>query len=720
MLNIPQKIAAELAVTANQVNRTIELFDADNTIPFVARYRKEITGGLDEEQLRQIQERLIALRNLADRKETVLKTIDEQGQLTDELRQKIEATDSMQVLEDLYLPYRPKRRTRATIARERGLEPLAQMLLTEQNSTKVDFESLLAPYLNEEVPDADAALAGARDIIAETVAERAETRAAIREFTTATAYLDVKAAKDAAKIDERKVYEMYYDFREALKTVPPHRLLAINRGEREGVLKVKLEVETDQAVGKMESQFITHRNGAFMAQLQEAIADAYKRLLGPSIEREVRQTETDDADEHAIFNFGLNLKNLLMQPPIKGKIVVGIDPGFRSGCKAALVDATGKFLGGTTIYPHPPQKQWGQAKETLRRLITQSGAEILAIGNGTAGRETESLAAEAIKEAGRGAYVIVNEAGASVYSASKLARAEFPDMDVSMRGAVSIARRLQDPLAELVKIDPKSIGVGLYQHDVNQKRLGDTLDAVVESAVNSVGVDVNTASPALLSYVAGVSTRVANAIMAHRDKNGPFKTRKDLLKVKGLGAKTYEQAIGFLKIPNGHDALDNTFIHPESYPAVESLFEYLGVRGDESDLPAKIEQLSRQGKQDARALAELLGVGELTLADILESLAKPGRDPRDDLPAPLLRADVLSMGDLKPGMVLNGTVRNVVDFGAFVDIGVKQDGLVHISQLSDRYVKNPHEVVGVGDVVKVRVVQIDADRGRVALSMKDI
>ncbi len=719
MHNIPHKIATELNLRPAQVEHTVQLFDEDNTIPFVARYRKEVTGGLDEEQLRQIKDRLTALRNLADRRETILKSIAEQGKLTPELQTKIEAAETMQALEDLYLPYRPKRRTRATIARERGLEPLAEALLTRQAETTVNVAALAAGFLGEDVPDADAALAGARDIIAETVAEHAETRAAIREYTNTTAYLVVTATKNVAEKDPRKIYEMYYDYREALYFVPPHRLLAINRGERDGVLKVKLEVETDAALGKIESQFITHRHGPFAEQLQLAIADAYKRLLGPSIEREVRQLHTGEADDHAIQNFSLNLKNLLMQPPLKGKITLGIDPGYRTGCKITVVDATGKFLAGATIYPHPPQKQWAAAKKILLKMMAQTHAEIFAIGNGTASRETEQLAAEVIKEAGHGAYVMVSEAGASVYSASPLARKEFPELDVSMRGAVSIARRLQDPLAELVKIDPKAIGVGLYQHDVNQKQLAETLDVVVESVVNTVGVDVNTASPSLLSYVAGVSRRVANAIVAQRDKNGPFKTRADLKKVKGLGEKTYQQAVGFLQIPQGDNPLDNTFIHPESYPVVERLFAYLGVEGDEPDLPARIEKLRRQPKRDLAALAELLDVGVPTLGDILESLAKPGRDPRDDLPAPLLRADVLSMGDLKPGMVLKGTVRNVVDFGAFVDIGVKQDGLVHVSHLADRYVKNPHEVVSVGDVVQVRVLQVDPDRGRIGLSMRD-
>ncbi len=717
MQSIPQQIAAELNLRPAQVQRTIELFDDDNTLPFVARYRKEMTGGLDEEQLRLIKERLTALRKLAERRDTILKTIAEQGKLTPELAAKINAAETMQVLEDLYLPYRPKRRTRATIARERGLEPLAETLRTQSGG---DLPALAAQFLSEDVPDVEAALAGARDILAEAVAEHAEIRAAVREFTGATAYLVTKATTDAAAKDPRHVYEMYYDFREPLYLLPPHRLLAINRGERDGVLKVKLELETDTVLGKIESQFITHKDGAFADQLQLAVTDAYKRLLGPSIEREVRQIHSVDADEHAINNFGVNLKNLLLQAPVKGKVVIGIDPGYRTGCKAAVVDATGKFLQGVTIYPHPPKKQWAAAKDILKQLLERYRADILAIGNGTASRETEQLAAEVIRDAGRGAYVMVSEAGASVYSASPLARQEFPDLDVSMRGAISIARRLQDPLAELVKIDPKSIGVGLYQHDVNQKRLGERLDAVVESVVNNVGVDVNTASASLLSYVAGISKRVANAIVAHRDAHGAFKNRRDLKKVKGLGAKTYEQAIGFLKIPQSDNPLDNTFIHPESYPVVERLFDYLGAAGDEPDLPARIEALRRQPKRELVALAEVLDVGVLTLADILESLAKPGRDPRDDLPAPLLRADVLSMDDLEAGMVLKGTVRNVVDFGAFVDIGVKQDGLVHISQMADRYIKNPHEVVSVGDVVQVRVMQVDAERGRIGLSMRDI
>ena len=721
-IDFAQIIANELGIQRQQTARSIELFDGDNTVPFVARYRKEVTGGLDEVQLRTILERLTYLRNLEARKETVLNSIEEQGKLTDELRARIEAADTLQAVEDLYLPYKPKRRTRATIARERGLEPLAQAILA-QELTKGNLEQLAAAYLNDNVPTIEAAYAGARDIIAETVAENADTRASVRERTRKEAWLVVSVA-DPAK-DERGVYEVYYDYREKLSAIPPHRLLAINRGERAGILKVKLEGPDEDIVQRIQARLVTNPRSVFSDYLRSAIADGYKRLLAPSIENELRGELTNTSDEHAIDTFAANLRQLLLQPPIRGKTIIGIDPGFRTGCKTALVDPTGKFLGGTTIYPHEPQKRWDEAKKILLKLIEQ-GANVIAIGNGTASRETESLTAEVITEAKSHiphltspiSYVIVNEAGASVYSASDLARAEFPDLNVSMRGAISIARRLQDPLAELVKIDPKSIGVGLYQHDVNQKQLAETLDTVVESAVNHVGVDVNTASAPLLSYVAGISRRVADTIVKHREEHGPFRRREELKKIKGLGDKTYQQAIGFLKIPDGDRLLDNTFIHPESYPVVEHLFEDLKVRGDEKELPAKIDALRKPSS--LKDLAARLEVGELTLADILDSLAKPGRDPRDELPPPLLRQDVLKLEDLKEGMILTGTVRNVIDFGAFVDIGVKQDGLVHISQLANRYVKNPFEVVSVGDVVKVKVIKIDAQRGRIGLSMKEV
>ncbi|RME77743.1 MAG: RNA-binding transcriptional accessory protein, partial [Chloroflexi bacterium] len=696
------------------------LFDSDNTVPFVARYRKEVTGGLDETQLRTILERLTYLRNLEARKETVLNSIAEQGKLTDDLRARIEAADTLQAVEDLYLPYKPKRRTRAMMARERGLEPLAQILLA-QDTVDGDPLEIAAGFVNDDVPTPEDALAGARDIIAETVAEDADVRDLVRKKTAKEAWLVVSVADESK--DERGVYQMYYDYREKLADIPPHRLLAINRGERDGVLKVRLEGPDDELVEVIQRRMVTNPQSVFTDHIRQAVADGYKRLLAPSITTELRGSLTDTSDEHAIQTFAANLRQLLLQPPVRGKTVIGVDPGYRTGCKAALVDPTGKFLGGITIYPHPPQKKWDEAKAALLKLVEQ-GADIIAIGNGTASRETEALAAEVIAEARRRfpgrdlAYIIVSEAGASVYSASKLAKEEFPDLDVSMRGAISIARRLQDPLAELVKIDPKSIGVGLYQHDVNQKRLGETLDAVVESAVNHVGVDVNTASAALLSYVAGISRRVADAIVKYREEHGPFRRREELKKVKGLGEKTYQQAIGFLKIPDGDRPLDNTFIHPESYLVVERLFAYLDVRGDEKDLPARISAL--QQKADLQELADRLEVGLPTLRDILDALAKPGRDPRDELPPPLLRQDVLSMEDLQEGMVLTGTVRNVVDFGAFVDIGVKQDGLVHISQLANRFVKDPFEVVKVGDVVKVKVINVDLKRGRIGLSMKDV
>ena len=721
-VNYAETIASEMGIQPRQVARSTELFDGDNTVPFVARYRKEATGGLDEVQLRTIKERLAYLRNLDARKETVLGSIQEQGKLTDELRARIEDAISLQQVEDLYLPFKPKRRTRATIARERGLQPLAQIMLA-QEVIDGDLATVAAPFVSEAVPTIEDAYAGARDIVAETVAEDADLRAVVRAQTWDAAWLVVSEA-DASK-DERGVYRMYYDYREKLSVVAPHRLLAINRGEREGVLKANLERPDGDISKLIGSKVVTNPRSIFADQIRQAVVDGYRRLLAPSIERELRSKSTETSDEHAIQTFSANLRQLLLQPPLRGKTMVGIDPGYRSGCKVALVDPTGKFVTGTTIYPHQPQKQWDQARTVLMGLVQEHGVEVIAIGNGTASRESEGLAAEVVAEASRSGiqgrevgYVMVSEAGASVYSASDLARAEFPDLDVSMRGAVSIARRLQDPLAELVKIDPQSIGVGLYQHDVNQKQLAEALDAVVESAVNHVGIDVNTASASLLSYVAGINRRQANAIVKHRDQNGPFHSRQELQQVKGLGDKTYQQAIGFLNIGGSDQPLDNTFIHPESYPVVGRLFEYLGVRGDEKDLPARIEALGHE--ENLSDLAALLEVGEPTLAGILQSLARPGRDPRDDLPAPVLRRDVLQMEDLREGMVLTGTVRNVVDFGAFVDIGVKQDGLVHVSQMADRYVKNPFDVVGVGDVVKVTVIQIDLERGRIGLSMKGV
>jgi uncharacterized protein len=706
-------IAQELGLETDQIARTVQLLDEDNTVPFIARYRKEVTNGLDEEQLRAIQARLNYLRHLEERKETVLKSIAEQGKLTPELEARIRAAMVLQEVEDLYLPYKPKRRTRTTIARERGLEPLAKLILA-QEVTKGTLEQFAQDYVSEEVPTVEDAYAGARDIVAEVVSEDADLRKAVRGQTFDKGLL-VCAVADAS-LDPQGKYKMYYEYAEPLKAIPPHRLLAINRGEKEGVLRVKVEAPVNDIVAEVESRYLKNGRSIFVAQVTEAANDGYQRLIAPSIERELRGASTDEADDHAIKVFATNLRNLLLQPPLRGKSVMGIDPGYRTGCKVTLVDETGKFLGGTTIYPHEPQKQWDEARELLVNLVTRGNVDVIAIGNGTASRETEALAAEVIAEARQGAYVIVNEAGASVYSASPLARDELPDMDVSMRGAVSIARRLQDPLAELVKIEPRSVGVGLYQHDVDQKKLAEALDAVVESAVNHVGVDLNTASPSLLQYVSGINKRVAKEIVKHRDEHGPFPGRGELRKVKGIGEKAFEQSAGFLKIPDGGNPLDNTFIHPESYLVVERLFALMGVQGDEPDLAQRVRAF--RADNDLAELAEVLEVGLPTLTDIFDNLIKPGRDPRDELPKPILRSDVLKMEDLREGMILKGTVRNVVDFGAFVDIGVKQDGLVHVSQMTDHYVKNPLEVVSVGDVVEVKVISLDLERGRIGLSMR--
>ena len=707
-------IARELNLHLEQVARTVELLDDDNTVPFIARYRKEATGSLDEEQIRVVQARLGYLRSLGKRKAVVLKSIADQGKLTPELEAAIQAAATLQEVEDLYLPYRPKRRTRATVARERGLEPLAEMMLSQEITEGTPDEQAEA-FLSDEVPTVQDSLAGARDIVAEVSAEDARMRRHVRQRTFDEAVLACTLADKAA--DPGGKYRMYHDFSEPLRAVPPHRLLAINRGEREGALKVRLAVYDEDLIADVEARYVKNPASVFVEQVRLAVADGYKRLLAPAVERGLRRNLTEESDDHAIKVFATNLRALLLGPPLRGKHVMGVDPGYRTGCKVALVDATGKFIGGTTIYPHAPQSRWDEAVRILVELMGRAEVDVIAVGNGTASRETESLAAKVIAQAGCGAYVMVNEAGASVYSASPLARQELPDLDVSMRGAVSIARRLQDPLSELVKIEPKSIGVGLYQHDVDQKRLLATLDAVVESAVNHVGVDANTASPALLQYVAGVNKRVAANVVAHRDANGPFRARKALKGVKGLGVKAFQQAAGFLRVPGGDSPLDNTPIHPESYPVVERLFVLMDVRGDEPDLPNRVRRFARE--QPLAELAEVLEVGEPTLADIVESLVRPGRDPRDELPRPILRSDVLKMEDLREGMVLWGTVRNVVDFGAFVDIGVKQDGLVHVSQMADRYVRNPHEVVAVGDVVEVRVINVDLERGRIGLSMKE-
>ena len=698
-----------------QVAATVALFDDGNTIPFVARYRKEMTGGLDEEQLRQIESRLDYLRRLAERKATVLSSIEEQGKLTAELAAAIQEATTLQVVEDLYLPYKPKRRTRATAARERGLEPLADLLLEQR--ADIDLAGAAGEYISDEVPDAESALAGARDILAERVTEDASVRGEARSLALKRSYVLCQLAGEEAEVDPNGKYRLYHDVALPLQEMQPHQWLAIQRGEADGALKVRLDLPEDEIIDIMEVIFLRGPQTPARDQVALAVGDGYKRLLAPSLERDLRSSQTDQADAHAIQVFSANLRKLLLQPPLRGRTVMGIDPGYRTGCKVALVDATGKVLQTDTIFPHPPQNQWAAAQGILESAVEKPGVDVIAIGNGTASRETEQLVAELIGEHPAIEYAMVSEAGASVYSASKLARQELPDMDVSMRGAVSIARRLQDPLAELVKIDPKSIGVGLYQHDVDQKLLSEALDAVVESVVNYVGVDVNTASPALLGYVAGLSPKVAANVVAYRDEHGPFQKRSELKKVKGLGPKSFEQAAGFLRVPESLNPLDNSPIHPESYPMVRRLLELAGTRLKARDMLGRVREVRQEF--GLSGLAELLEVGEPTLADILDGLARPGRDPRDDLPPPILRQDVLKMEDLRTGMRLKGTVRNVVDFGAFVDIGVKQDGLVHVSKMADRYVRDPFEVVSVGDVVDVMVISVDLERGRIGLSMRD-
>jgi uncharacterized protein len=708
-------IADELDLARAQVAQTVALFDEGNTIPFVARYRKEATGGLDEEQLRQINARLDYLRRLSERKATILKSIEEQGRLTPELAAAIEAAGTLQAVEDLYLPYKPKRRTRATIARERGLEPLADLLLAQEDERSLDV--LAAGFLSDDVPDAEAALGGARDILAERLTEDAALRGQARGLALERAVITSMLAGEESEVDAAGKYRLYHDLRLPLAQIQPHQWLAIHRGEADGALKVRIQLPDENILDLLEVAYLRGPRTPIRDQVEAAIADGYKRLLMPSLERDLRGAQTEEADEHAIRVFSENLRKLLLQPPLRGRVVMGIDPGYRTGCKVAIVDPTGKVLDTVTIFPHQPQKHWDRAQEVLSSAIQAARVQVVAIGNGTASRETEQLVAALISDLSHVQYVIVSEAGASVYSASKLAREELPDLDVSMRGAVSIARRLQDPLAELVKIDPRSIGVGLYQHDVDQKKLVEALDAVVESAVNYVGVDVNTASSALLGYVSGLSRGVARSVVAYRDEQGPFQKRADLKKVKGLGEKAFQQAAGFLRVPESTNPLDNTPIHPESYPVVRRLLSLANTRLKARDVRGRVQAL--RDDLQVSGLAELLEVGMPTLMDILDGLMRPGRDPRDDLPPPILRQDVLKMEELRVGMRLKGTVRNVVDFGAFVDIGVKQDGLVHVSKMADRYVRNPFEIVSVGDVLDVTIISVDLDRGRIGLSMRD-
>jgi len=706
-------IASELQLQVGSVDRTINLLDDGNTIPFIARYRKEVTAGLDEDQLRKIESRLNYLRNLYAREEVVLRSIEEQGKLTPELERQIREAATLAEVEDLYLPYRPKRRTRATVARERGLEPLAALIL-KQSAEKLTLEELAEPFLSDEVTTVEDAWAGARDIVAETVAEDATVRQSLRSLFGQRGVL-LADITDEAKDPDGK-YRDYYHFDEKLQAIPPHRLMALRRGEKEGILKTGLIIEEDDALDVIMSRYAESSGSPLAAQLALARREAYTRLLKPTAARESLKLREESADEHATSLFTANLRQLLLQPPLKGHRVMGIDPGYRTGCKVALVDETGRYLAGATIYPHEPAKRKTEARQTLAQLVRQHRIDVAAIGNGTASRETEALVAEMIEEGYDLAYVMVSEAGASVYSASPLARDELPDLDVSMRGAVSIARRLQDPLAELVKIEPRSIGVGLYQHDVDQKRLSEALDVVVESAVNHVGVDLNTASISLLQHVAGLNKRTASLIVAHRDTHGPFHDREEVRRVKGIGPKAFSQAAGFLRISDGDNPLDNTPIHPESYAVCQSLLALENLTVDSPNLPARMAALAQTG--NLSELAQRLDVGEPTLRDIVESLAHPGRDPREDLPKPILRKDVLKLEDLAEGMILQGTVRNIVDFGAFVDIGVKRDGLVHISEMADHYVRSPLDVVKVGDIVAVRIISVDQDRGRIGLSMR--
>lgn len=721
MGNLNEKIidilTEEFSLKKWQIENTIELIDDGNTIPFIARYRKEKTGSLNDEILRTLSDRLSALRSLEDRKSEVTRLIDEQGKLTDELIHDISEAKTVSELEDIYRPYRPKRRTRAIIARERGLEPLAKLILKQDifNGSMTEYAQ---KYIDKEkgVENEQDALNGAMDIIAEEISDNAKFRKHIKEVTRREANIVTKATKD-----EDSVYRLYYDFSEPLKKLAHHRLLAVNRGEKEGFLRVSFDMDEQKILNYLERELIPKKESITSEYVRTAIADSYKRLIAPSVENEIRSLMTEEAQEASIKVFSQNLSGLLLQPPVRNHIVLGFDPGYRTGCKTAVVDETGKVLDTGIVYCTLPNHDKDKAKKILKDMIDRNHVDLISIGNGTASKESEIFIAELIKELPQKVcYVMTNEAGASVYSASKLASEEFPQYDVALRSAVSIARRVQDPLAELVKIDPKSIGVGQYQHDMNQKRLGEALGGVVESCVNSVGVDLNTASPSLLSYIAGINKTVAKNIAVYREEHGRFQSRRELLKVPKLGNKAFEQCAGFLRIADGDNVLDNTSVHPESYKAAEKLLTELGytendvINGNISDIKERMKKL------DLHDLTDKLGIGEITLKDIADSLLKRGRDPRDELPQPVLRSDILSMEDLKPDMILTGTVRNVIDFGAFVDIGVHQDGLVHISQICDRYIKHPTDVLSVGDVVKVKVLEVDPAKKRISLSMKNI
>ena len=711
-MDIIATIAEELGVKKSQVEAAVGLIDEGNTIPFIARYRKEKTGALNDEILRNLYDRLVYLRNLEEKKQTVLSSIEEQGKLTEELKAQILAAQTQVAVDDLYRPYRPKRRTRATIAKEKGLEPLANLIM-EQQVSDVFAEAEAFVNQEKEVATVEDAIAGAKDIIAEMISDEADYRTKIREMTMDKGRL-VSSAKNP---EEESVYEMYYEYDEALSKVAGHRTLALNRGEKEKILTVKVEAPTEDILRYLEKQIITETNEQTTAILKETIADAYDRLIAPAIEREIRNDLSDKAEDGAIKVFGKNLEQLLMQPPIAGQVVLGWDPAFRTGCKISVVDPTGKVLDTTVIYPTAPQNKVEEAKAVMKQLISKYNVTLISLGNGTASRESEQVIVELLKEIPVPVqYIIVNEAGASVYSASKLATEEFPNFDVGQRSATSMARRLQDPLAELVKIDPKSIGVGQYQHDMNQKKLSDALGGVVEDCVNKVGVDLNTASVSLLEYISGISKTIAKNIVEYREANGQFKSRSELLKVAKLGPKAYEQCAGFMRITGGKNPLDGTGVHPESYDATKAVLEKLGYTMD--DVASRNVVGISKKVSDYEALANEVGVGELTLRDIVKELEKPARDPREDMPKPILRSDVLEIKDLKPGMVLKGTVRNVIDFGCFVDIGVHQDGLVHISEICDRFIKHPLEAVSVGDIVDVQVLSVDEKKQRIQLTMK--
>lgn len=718
MVNITKQLAAELNVKEWQIENTIALIDEGNTIPFIARYRKEKTGELDDNVLRKLEERLTYLRNLEGRKQEVIRLIGEQGKLDDELKAKIESAEILTEVEDLYRPYKPKRRTKATIAKEKGLEPLADKL-SVQDIYEGSIDDIVLPFVDPDkgVKDKEEALQGAMDIIAENISDNAEYRKYIRNITYREGVLIVKGIKGGQK----SPYEMYYDFSEPVKHIAPHRILAINRGEREEFLSVKIDAPVEEILNKLYVWVLSKEISKTSEYVKRAAEDAYKRLIAPSIEREIRSELTDKGEEQAIKVFASNLHSLLMQPPVKGKVVLGFDPGYRTGCKVAVVDDTGKLLDTATVYSTAPQNDVEGTERKLKEFIDKYDVDIISLGNGTASRESEKIISELLSEIDKKVYyVIVSEAGASVYSASELGAKEYPDVNVSLRGAISIARRLQDPLSELVKIDPKSIGVGQYQHDVTPKRLDESLKAVVEDAVNSVGVDLNTASVSLLQYVSGINSSVAQNIVDYREENGKFKSRSELMKVKRLGDKVFTQCAGFLRVPESDNVLDNTGVHPESYEACQKFLKRLGYDIDDVKDRKLYNMESFVKLLGEEKLSEEIGIGVPTMRDIIKELMKPGRDPREELPKPILMTGVIEMTDLKPGMILNGTVRNVADFGAFVDIGVHQDGLVHISQLADKFVRHPLDVVKVGDIVKVKVLDVDVERKRISLSMKDI